>query len=99
MTIRAENLTWKVGSTVIVDNVSLQAEPGKMLGLLGFPEDAMDRWAKGGMDLEQFQVLLLFATRKVSGKPITMAEAAETVAKAEAEKANPGNPRARRQRN
>ena len=35
MTIRAENLTWKVGSTVIVDNVSLQAEPGRMLGLLG----------------------------------------------------------------
>ena len=35
MTIRAENLTWKVGSTVIVDNVSLQAEPGTMLGLLG----------------------------------------------------------------
>lgn len=35
MTIKAENLTWKVGSTVIVDNVSLQAEPGKMLGLLG----------------------------------------------------------------
>jgi iron complex transport system ATP-binding protein len=35
MTIRAENLTWKVGSTVIVDDVSLEAEPGKMLGLLG----------------------------------------------------------------
>ncbi|MFN4210375.1 MAG: ABC transporter ATP-binding protein [Devosia sp.] len=35
MTIAAENLTWKVGSTVIVDNVSLKAEPGKMLGLLG----------------------------------------------------------------
>jgi len=35
MTIAAEGLTWKVGRTVIVDNVSLRAEPGKMLGLLG----------------------------------------------------------------
>lgn len=35
MTIRAENLTWKAGKTVIVDGVSLAAEPGKMLGLLG----------------------------------------------------------------
>ena len=35
MTIRAENLSWKVGSKVIVDGVSLMAEPGKMLGLLG----------------------------------------------------------------
>ena len=35
MTIKAENLTWKIGQTVIVDGVSLKAEPGKMLGLLG----------------------------------------------------------------
>ena len=35
MTISAENLTWKVGHALIVDNVSLQAQPGKMLGLLG----------------------------------------------------------------
>lgn len=35
MTITAENLTWKIGQTTIVDNVSLRAEPGKMLGLLG----------------------------------------------------------------
>lgn len=35
MTIRAENLTWKAGKTVIVDRVSLAAQPGKMLGLLG----------------------------------------------------------------
>lgn len=35
MTITAENLSWKIGQTVIVDGVSLKAEPGKMLGLLG----------------------------------------------------------------
>ncbi|WP_062119136.1 ABC transporter ATP-binding protein [Aureimonas sp. AU40] len=35
MTIRAENLVWKAGKTVIVDDVSLEAEPGRMLGLLG----------------------------------------------------------------
>jgi iron complex transport system ATP-binding protein len=35
MTIAAENLTWKIGQAVIVDNVSLRAEPGKTLGLLG----------------------------------------------------------------
>jgi iron complex transport system ATP-binding protein len=35
MTIKAENLSWKIGQTTIVDDVSLYAEPGKMLGLLG----------------------------------------------------------------
>ncbi|MDB5614300.1 MAG: ferric enterobactin transporter ATP-binding protein [Devosia sp.] len=35
MTIKAENLTWKIGQKTIVDGVSLEAEPGKMLGLLG----------------------------------------------------------------
>lgn len=35
MTIRAENVTWKIGDTTIVNNVSLMAEPGKVLGLLG----------------------------------------------------------------
>jgi iron complex transport system ATP-binding protein len=35
MTIRADNITWKAGKNVIVDNVSIAAEPGKMLGLLG----------------------------------------------------------------
>jgi iron complex transport system ATP-binding protein len=35
MTIKAENLTWKAGKTIIVDDVSFAAEPGKMLGLLG----------------------------------------------------------------
>lgn len=35
MSIRAENLVWKIGSKTIVDDVSLIAMPGEILGLLG----------------------------------------------------------------
>lgn len=35
MSIRADNLTWKIGRKTIVDAVSFAAEPGRMLGLLG----------------------------------------------------------------
>ncbi|KQN75192.1 ABC transporter ATP-binding protein [Devosia sp. Leaf64] len=35
MTIETKNLTWKIGAKVIVDDVSLRAQPGKILGLLG----------------------------------------------------------------
>lgn len=35
MTIKADNITWKIGQKTIVDSVSLMAEPGKILGLLG----------------------------------------------------------------
>ncbi|MBW9086457.1 ABC transporter ATP-binding protein [Rhizobium wenxiniae] len=35
MSIRAENLTWKIGRKTILDGVSFVAEPGQMLGLLG----------------------------------------------------------------
>ena len=35
MSIRAENLVWKIGSKTIVDDVSLIARPGEILGLLG----------------------------------------------------------------
>lgn len=35
MSIKADNLVWKVGSRPIIDGVSFTAEPGKMLGLLG----------------------------------------------------------------
>lgn len=35
MTIRAENLVWKIGKKTIIDDVSFDAKPGKMLGLLG----------------------------------------------------------------
>ncbi|WP_186395844.1 ABC transporter ATP-binding protein [Stappia sp. TSB10GB4] len=35
MSIRAENLVWRVGRKTIVDNVSLRVEQGSVLGLLG----------------------------------------------------------------
>lgn len=35
MSIRADNLVWKIGSKTIIDDVSLVAKPGEMLGLLG----------------------------------------------------------------
>ncbi len=35
MTIAAENLSWKIGQKLIVDDVTISAIPGKMLGLLG----------------------------------------------------------------
>lgn len=35
MSIRAENLIWTIGSKKIVDDVSLIARPGEILGLLG----------------------------------------------------------------
>ena len=35
MSITADNLVWKIGDKTILDGVSLAAEPGKMLGLLG----------------------------------------------------------------
>ncbi|RWX79147.1 ABC transporter ATP-binding protein [Neorhizobium lilium] len=35
MSIKADNLIWKIGRTTVLDGVSLEAQPGKMLGLLG----------------------------------------------------------------
>lgn len=35
MSIKSENLVWKIGSKTIINGVSFAAEPGKMLGLLG----------------------------------------------------------------
>jgi iron complex transport system ATP-binding protein len=35
MSIRADNLVWKIASKTIVDDLSLLAKPGEMLGLLG----------------------------------------------------------------
>lgn len=35
MSIKADNLVWKIGSKTIVDGVSVAARPGEVLGLLG----------------------------------------------------------------
>lgn len=35
MSIRAENLVWRIGQKTVIDDVSFTATPGKLLGLLG----------------------------------------------------------------
>ncbi|MDQ7730951.1 ABC transporter ATP-binding protein [Halomonas sp. SpR8] len=35
MSIKAENLIWKIGTKTVIDDVSFEAEPGKLLGVLG----------------------------------------------------------------
>ena len=35
MSIRAENLLWRIGRRTILDGISFAAQPGTMLGLLG----------------------------------------------------------------
>ncbi|MGY5811021.1 ABC transporter ATP-binding protein [Rhizobium sp. LEGMi198b] len=35
MTIKADNLVWRIGKKTVLDGVSFEAQPGKMLGLLG----------------------------------------------------------------
>jgi len=35
MTIKADNLIWKIGRKTVVDGVSFEARPGRVLGLLG----------------------------------------------------------------
>lgn len=35
MSIKADNLVWKIGAKTIIDEVSFEAEPGKLLGVLG----------------------------------------------------------------
>ncbi|MFD1200063.1 ABC transporter ATP-binding protein [Brucella gallinifaecis] len=35
MTIKVDNLTWKVGRKTIIDSISFEVKSGKMLGLLG----------------------------------------------------------------
>ncbi|GLU28131.1 MULTISPECIES: ABC transporter ATP-binding protein [Brucella/Ochrobactrum group] len=35
MTIKAENIVWTIANKTVLDNVSFEAKPGKMVGLLG----------------------------------------------------------------
>ncbi|MBT2787817.1 MULTISPECIES: ABC transporter ATP-binding protein [unclassified Halomonas] len=35
MSIKADNLIWKIGTKTVIDGVSFEAEPGKLLGVLG----------------------------------------------------------------
>lgn len=51
----------------------------KLVGIL-FGEGAMESWAESGMDLEQFQVLLAWAPRKITGEDVTLEQVANEVA-------------------
>lgn len=66
----------------------------KLIGLL-FGSDRLDHWIESGMDDEQFQVLLAYTPAKVQGSDITMAEAAEFVARKRAEEMAKANERRR----
>jgi hypothetical protein len=52
----------------------------KLVAIL-FGEKALDRWAKRGMDLEQFMVLLAWAPAVITGRDITLEQVADEVAK------------------
>lgn len=45
----------------------------KLVGIL-FGQDSMAEWAEAGMDIEQFQLLLAWAPRRIAGQKITLAE-------------------------
>lgn len=51
----------------------------KLVAIL-FGEDSMEKWAEAGMDIEQFQLLLAWAPRRIAGQNITMAEVAAELA-------------------
>jgi hypothetical protein len=56
-----------------------EADIHKLVAIL-FGDDAYETWAEGGMDLEQFMVLLAWAPRVIQGQSVTLAEVADEVA-------------------
>lgn len=61
----------------------------RLVGIL-FGEDALETYAKAGMDIEQFRLLLAWAPRAIAGQkgkdgqPLTLAEVAAELAEADA---------------
>jgi hypothetical protein len=61
----------------------------KLVGII-FGQDSMEHFAEAGMDVEQFQVLLAWAPRRIAGelgedgKPLTIAQVAAEVAERQA---------------
>jgi len=49
-----------------------------------FGEDRTTKWAEGGMDAEQFQVLLAYTMQRLNGGTMSMAEVAERLREREA---------------
>lgn len=62
----------------------------RLVGIL-FGEDALERYAAAGMDIEQFRLLLAWAPRAIAGQkgkdgqPLALAEVAAELAEADAE--------------
>lgn len=54
----------------------------KLVGIL-FGEDALTKWAGAGMDSEEFAVLLAWATQRIGGGTMSMAEVAAKLQEAE----------------
>lgn len=61
----------------------------RLVGLL-FGEHALDRWVESGMDAEQFAVLLLWGSARVSGTAMTLAEARDEYHRRSQEQHTPG---------
>lgn len=59
-----------------------------LVGLL-FGQDALDTWAKRGMDGDQLAVLLAWAPAAIAGSNVTLAQVADELARQEAEGVNP----------
>lgn len=56
----------------------------RLVSLL-FGADLVDKWAEGGMDAEQFRVLLAYVPARLSGADLTMAQVADQLAAAAGE--------------
>ena len=56
-----------------------------------FGDDALDQWTQAGMDVEQFQLLLAWAPRKIAGQDVTLAQVAEELADYQARLAAKGD--------
>lgn len=55
----------------------------KLVALLFGDPDAIKRWAAAGMDGQEFNVLLAWATQRVGGGTMSMAEVAQALREAE----------------
>lgn len=60
----------------------------KLVAIL-FGQDSYEKFAAGGMDLEQFKVLLAWAPQVIAGHTVTLAEVAAKVAALEGEQPDP----------
>lgn len=63
----------------------------KLVAIL-FGEDAFTKWARAGMDLEQFQVLLAWAPQVIAGADLTLAEVADALAEHDPEDGDKPDP-------